>query len=51
MNANQVQLLQAIANQVAEGKTPREAFEAVIGAGAWEKMAGDLFDAIRAARA
>lgn len=48
MNANQVQLLQAIAAAVASGKTPREAFDAVIGAGAWEQMAGSLFDALRA---
>jgi hypothetical protein len=48
MNTQQAQLIQAIANQVAAGKTPREAFDAVIGEGAWEKMAGDLYDAIRA---
>lgn len=30
------------------GFTMREAFDAVLGAGAWEKFAGDLYDALRA---
>lgn len=33
---------------VAAGMTPREAFDAVLGAGAFEKMAGEIYDALRA---
>jgi len=33
---------------IASGMSVREAFDAVIGAGAFEKMAGEVYDALRA---
>jgi hypothetical protein len=41
-------LIQEIAIEIALGKTPREAFESVIGEGAWEQMAGELYESLRA---
>lgn len=38
-----------IATLVAGGMSPREAFNAVLGAGAFEKMAGEIYDAMRGA--
>lgn len=37
-------ILAAIGN----GATLREAFDAVLGAGSYEKMAGEIYDALRA---
>ena len=37
-----------IMSKVAEGMTIRQAFDAVIGEGAYAKMAGELYDALRA---
>lgn len=36
---------------VAEGASVREAFDAVLGEGAYETMAGEIYDALRAKRA
>lgn len=33
---------------VQAGMTPQQAFDAVIGEGAWMKLAGELYDALRA---
>jgi len=33
---------------MASGKTHREAFDAVMGDGAWDKFAGELYDKLRA---
>lgn len=38
----------AIIANVAKGMTPADAMDAVLGAGTFEKLAGDLYDALRA---
>lgn len=38
----------AILAHVAAGKSLPEAFDAVLGAGAYAKLAGDVYDALRA---
>lgn len=38
----------AILAHVASGKSLPEAFDAVLGAGAYAKLAGDVYDALRA---
>lgn len=43
------QISQAIIAHVAAGKTLPEAYDAVFGPGAYVKMAGEMYDALRAA--
>lgn len=50
MNAAQVISLRILA-LVKSGMSEREAFDAVLGAGSFEKMASDLYDALRAKQA
>lgn len=38
-----------ILSQVANGKTIQEAFDAVIGAGAYERLAGEVWEALQPA--
>jgi len=40
----------AILVRVATGATVREAFDAVMGSGSFERLAGELYDALRAAK-
>ncbi len=47
MTKNEIITARIVA-ELANGKNIREAYEAVIGAGSWEQMAGILYDALRA---
>jgi len=38
-----------ILNEVANGKTIREAFEAILGAGTYEALAADVWETLKAA--
>lgn len=38
----------AIAAKVEAGLTVRQAFDAVLGAGAWERLAGEVWEALQA---
>ena len=38
----------AILKAISEGKTQREAIDSVLGAGTFDKLAGDLYDALKA---
>lgn len=40
----------AILARVADGLTIREAFDAVLGAGAFDRVAGEVYDAMRGAK-
>lgn len=42
------QISVAILSKVAQGLSLRDAIDAVLGAGTFEKVAGDLYDALRA---
>lgn len=44
MNA---EISRRILNEVANGKTIREAFDAVLGAGSYEQLAGEVYDELR----
>jgi len=37
-----------ILNNIANGMAPRDAFDAVLGAGRFEQLAGDVWEALRA---
>ena len=39
----------AILRKIAEGMTPREAFDAVLGAGRFDTLAGEVWEALRRA--
>lgn len=41
----------AILTKIAQGMTTREAVDAVLGEGTFKKLAGDLYDALRAKNA
>lgn len=44
MNAK---ISQAILNLIATGKTLQEAYDAVLGAGAYDRMVSELYDSLR----
>jgi hypothetical protein len=48
MNTNQ-KISLAILSKIANGMTARQAVDAVLGAGTFEKIAGDVYDTLRKA--
>lgn len=46
--AKNVQISAMIAARIASGASTREAIDAVLGAGTYDRLASDLYDALRA---